>query len=139
MRNLRNTAWLLVSVAVSCMLVLIVLRVLSLRLGDAYWVETQVAQLGGPSALLDAADDLRSRYMNDRSTIVLTDEARENWPATFRRPDVVELQIRSDCVLVYFGMRRHILLFRSEVPQYGTKRIADRVWYWGGERSAVGW
>jgi hypothetical protein len=89
--------------------------------------------MGGERVIVDAAMQLRARHklVND----VMLD--RDAWAEVFKDGGVAAVQVRPDSVLIVVGPRMYLLVFEKGVAGYGTRRISNQLWYWGGEESGL--
>lgn len=120
-----------------CLQLCFCFSVFSLRSHDWEHVQERVRRMGGESVIVDTAMRVRGQHKALNNGVVIIQKDSSDWPAVFKEGGVEEVQIRPDCVLIDFRRRMCLLAFEEGVSGYGTRRISDRLWYWGGEESGL--
>ena len=130
----------LVAIGAAVPMVLLVrlgFAILFLRANDWPYVQERIRRMGGAQAVLDTAMTLRSRHMPYYGGVTVINSNAVDWPMIFSSGDVYGVGIFHDCVQIDFRKRRALLAFEEGDSGYGTRRIIDRLWYWGGEESGL--
>ena len=125
-------------VLASCLALLFGYALWSIRGHDWQRVCERVQRMGGERAIVGAAMRLRADHGPRRgeTTSIIKKESLD-WPELFADGGVEEVEIGPDSVLLNLGHRMYLLGFEEGVAGYGTRRITDRLWYWGGEESGL--
>ena len=128
------------------------------RMNSYKVVQERVRQMGGAQVVIETAMAMRNKYTaspDDVATIIDSNTAYsppttstvgqitvlsgpncvviDHWPAAFSSGAVQQVDIRPDWVLKNLGLRRGQLVFKEGELGYGTRKIADGLWYWGYE------